>query len=80
MHFIYPINPDEQVWMAHTLNPGWIEAGVKKYAHVVPEEFISNLSIDLMFEEFFLMELENQFEIRHFADEDQQKAKDWLFE
>lgn len=80
VNFIYPINNEEQVWMAHTLNPGWIGVGVKKYAHVVPQEFITNLSVDLMFDEFFLMKLENQFEIKHFADEDTEKAKKWLFE
>lgn len=79
VNFVYSINNEEQVWMAHTLNPGWIEAGVKKYAHIVPQEFIANLSVDLMFDEFFLMKLENQFEIKHFADEQQKQAKEWLF-
>ncbi len=77
-NFIYPITPENQIWMAHLLNPGWIGAGVKKYAHIVPEEFIANLSVDQMFEEFSLMRLDNQFEIKHFSDEE--KAKSWLFE
>lgn len=80
VNFIYPITPDEQVWMAHLLNPGWIATGVKKYAHVVPKEFIANLSVEQMFEEFDNMKLENQFEIKHFADDEVEKAKDWLFE
>lgn len=79
-NFIYPINPEEQVWMAHLLNPGWIQVGVKKYAHIVPEEFIANLSVEQMFEEFDKMNLDNQFEIRHFADNKSEEDKKWLFE
>lgn len=78
-NFIYTIDPEQQIWMAHVLNPAWIEAGVQKYAHIVPEEFIANLSVEQMFEEFFNMNLENQFEIRHFAEEAQEEAKAWLF-
>lgn len=66
--FLYPISIQNQLWMAHLLNPGWIDAGVQKYAHIVPEEFITNLSVDQMFEEFYEMKLDNQFEIRHFSD------------
>lgn len=76
--FLYPINPDEQVWMAHLLNPGWTNLGVLKYAHIVPEEFITNLSVEQMFEEFHNMNLDNQFEIRHFPEKDTEEAKDWL--
>ena len=67
--FTYPISPENQTWMAQLLNPGWIDAGVKKYAHLVPEEFIANLSVYQMFDEFFEMKLDNQFEIEHFSDE-----------
>lgn len=76
VNFVYPISPDEQVWMAHLLNPKWIALGVKKYAHIVPEEFITNLSVEQMFDEFFQMNLPNQFEISHFSNE--QVAKNWL--
>jgi hypothetical protein len=77
VNFVYPIIPEEQVWMAHLLNPNWIEYGVKKYAHIVPIEFIINLSVEQMFEEFFLMNLPNQFEIKHFSVE--AEAQEWLF-
>lgn len=77
--FIYPIAPAEQVWMAHLLNPGWIEAGLEKYAHIVPQEFIANLSVDQMFEEFYQMNLSGQFAIRHYAVEEAEAALQWLF-
>lgn len=76
--FIYPIAPDEQIWMANLLNPEWIKLGLKKYAHLVPEEFIANLSVDQMFDEFFNMNLEGQYPINHFSDEQEQEALDWL--
>ncbi len=77
-NFLYPINPEQQIWMAHTLNPAWIEAGVKKYAHILPLEFIANLSVEQLFDEFFNMNLKNQFEIKHFAEEDAEKTKQWF--
>lgn len=76
VNFIYPISPEQQTWMAHLLNPGWVRLGVKQYSHVVPEEYISNLSVYQMFQEFLDMKLENQFEIEHFSDE--QTAIQWL--
>lgn len=78
VNFVYTIDIAEQKWMAHLLNPGWADLGVKKYAHIVPEEFIANLSVEQMFEEFTNMNLENQFEIRHFADNNTESAKKWL--
>lgn len=68
-NFVYPINPQQQTWMAQLLNSGWVKLGVKQYSHVVPEEYISNLSVCQMFKEFFDMNLENQFKIAHFSDE-----------
>jgi hypothetical protein len=76
VHFVYPISIENQLWLAHLLNPTWIRAGVQKYAHVVPEEFIANLSVDQMFEEFFNMNLPNQFEIKHFSEAEE--AMNWL--
>lgn len=76
VNFIFPINPDEQTWMAQLLNPGWVALGIKQYSHVVPEELISNLAVDQMFQEFLKMDLENQFDIKHFSDE--KEAIRWL--
>ncbi len=75
-NFIYPIAPEEQVWLAHLLNPIWIKAGVEKYAHIVPEEFIANMSTMQLFEEFEDMKVANQFVIYHFSDEEE--ALNWL--
>lgn len=77
--FVYPIVEEEQIWMAHLLNPGWIEIGLQKYAHIVPDEFISNLAVEQMFDEFFNMKLANQFEIRHFGVSEEETAADWLW-
>lgn len=68
MNFIYTISNDEQVWMAHLLNGAWVAMGLKKYAHIVPEEFISSLSVELAFAEYFDMKLPNQYPIRDFSD------------
>lgn len=75
-NFVYPINPQQQTWMAQLLNPGWVKLGVKQYSHVVPEEYISNLSVYQMFQEFLEMNLDNQFKIEHFSDE--LEAIHWL--
>ena len=76
VNFVFPIGPEQQVWMAQLLNPGWVACGVKQYSHVVPEELISNLAVDQMFQEFLDMDLENQFAIKHFSDE--KEAIQWL--
>jgi hypothetical protein len=78
VNFIYPIRPDEQLWMARLLKPGWAEVGLQRYAHVVPEEIIANLSVFQMFEEFDNIKTENEFEIRHFPEEESEEAKEWM--
>jgi len=78
-NFLYTINPEEQVWMAHQLNPIWVAAYVKKYAHIVPKEFITSLAVEQLFDEFFAMNLENQFELKHFGNDQTKEAYQWLF-
>lgn len=75
--FIYPISPDEQVWMARLLNAEWIELGLKKYAHMVPAEMIAQLSVEQLFDEFFNMKLPHQFPIVNFARREEALA--WLY-
>ncbi|GEM_PF-698760 len=77
-NFLYTITPEEQIWMAHQLNPIWSVAQVKKYAHIVPKEFISNLTVEQLFDEFFAMNLSHQFELKHFADNRTEEASRWL--
>ncbi len=74
--FIYPITPEEQIWMAELLNKNWIEAGLIKYAHIVPEEFVSSISVEQTFEEFFNMNLPNQYPIKDFSNIEEAIA--WL--
>jgi hypothetical protein len=78
VQFLYPISIEEQTYMAQLLNPGWIAAGVKRYAHIMPQELVSNLSTDQMFQKFYDMNLPNQFVIRHFAEQEQEQAWKWL--
>ncbi|MDW7694564.1 hypothetical protein R9C00_07415 [Flammeovirgaceae bacterium SG7u.111] len=75
--FKYPISPDQQIWMAMLLNQAWIDLGLKKYAHMMPEELITELSVEQLFGEFFNLQLDNQFEIENFSDKD--KALAWLY-
>ncbi len=76
--FSYLITPNEQIWMANLLNEEWIKLGLKKYAHLVPAQLISELSVEQMFDEFFQMKFENQYPIVNFAD--REKALKWLYE
>ena len=76
MDFNYLINPEEQIWMAHLLNPELIKLGLKKYAYLVPEEIFSEASVEQLFDEFFEMNLKNQFTIKKFDNEE--KALKWL--
>jgi len=76
--FCYAINPAEQIWMAHLLNAEWIDLGLKKYAHMVPEELIAELSVEQLFDEFFQMNLPNQFPIVNFSKKED--ALNWLHE
>ncbi len=76
VNFDYPINPDQQTWMAQLLNRCWVDLGVKQYLHIVPEGFVTKLSACQMFQEFIDMKLENQFEIHHFPNE--AEAIQWL--
>jgi hypothetical protein len=47
----YPIGPEIQEWIAETINPALAEAGVKKYALVIPEDMIAELSNEQIFDE-----------------------------
>jgi hypothetical protein len=76
VEFNYTISLKEQVWMANLLNEAWATMGLKKYAHIVPEAFISSLSVEQTFEEYFNMKLPNQYPIKDFADANE--ALDWL--
>ncbi|GAA4848389.1 hypothetical protein [Algivirga pacifica] len=76
--FSYPISPEEQVWMAKLLNPAWVALGLQKYAHIVPEELFSEVSVEQTFEEFFNMKLPNQYPIVNFSNKEE--ALEWLYD
>ncbi len=75
-NFSYPITPEEQTWMAKSVYAEWVKTGLKKYAHMVPEEMIAELSVEQMFEEILGMKLEGQFPIRNF--DKKAAAEEWL--
>ena len=75
--FCYPLTPEEQIWMAELLYEEWIELGLKKYAHIVPEEIFSEVSVEQLFEEYFKMNFSNQFPIVNFAEKED--ALKWLY-
>jgi len=78
-NFVYPISPDEQIWMAELLNSKWIEIGLKRYAHILPNELFSQISSEQLFDEFYGMNLPNQFKIKNFSEGDIENARKWLF-
>jgi hypothetical protein len=78
VNFSYTISPEEQEWMAKLLNPEWVALGLKKYAHMVPEEMISSLAVEQLFDEFFRQNLSGQYPIRNFSSREEALA--WLFD
>ncbi|GAB4405819.1 MAG: hypothetical protein OHK0053_31860 [Microscillaceae bacterium] len=74
--FLYPISPDEQVWMAKLLQPAFLLGDLRRYAHVVPEESISNISVMQLFQELEKLIEPGDLLIQHFQEEKQ--ALEWL--
>jgi hypothetical protein len=75
--FFYTIAPLAQKWSAQLQNQTLVKCGLKKYAHIAPEEFIANLATMQYFDEFFEMKLPGQFPVEHFSQI--QAAEHWLF-
>jgi hypothetical protein len=74
--FFYTISPTLQTWSAQTLNPSWVRMGLRKYAHIAPEELVANISTLQFFDEFLEMNLKNQYKIEHFSTLD--SGLNWL--
>lgn len=47
----YPVSPSLQTWSIELIVPKWIGIGVRKYAQVVPKDFIVNLSMEQVVDE-----------------------------
>ncbi len=43
---VYPITGELQKWISNNITPKFIEAGVKKIAYVMPEDFVSKLALE----------------------------------
>jgi len=74
--FAFPINPQLQEWTALEFNSKLVKTGLQKMALVLPEEFISQLSVGQTVDEMEVKGHENQFITNHFSDVTSAKA--WL--
>jgi hypothetical protein len=75
--FYYTISPANQQWSARLLNKALTDCGLKKYAHITPDEFISNIATMQYFDIFFEMNLPGQFPVEHFTEISM--GEKWLF-
>jgi hypothetical protein len=72
----YAIEPIFQQWMAKVYTPRLVQAQVKKYALISPEEFVTSLSVEQVTEEVYTYNQKHFFRI--FATEE--TAHKWFFE
>lgn len=70
--FFYPISPKEQEWIDKNIIPPTFSLGLRYVAVVIPQEFISNLSVQQTMEEPEASKLVT----RYFDNEED--AKKWL--
>jgi hypothetical protein len=49
--FQFPINPTTQQWMAEVFHPSMVAAGVRRFAFVLPQELIAQLSFEQVVDE-----------------------------
>lgn len=71
-NFYFVIMPRLQTWVNEQIFPRFINAGLRKYAIVVSEEMIAQLSIEQTMEE----DNTNNFQVCYF--DSAEKAKKWL--
>lgn len=76
VNFSYPIIQKEQIWMVETLYNEWIQLGLQKYAHLVPAEYITEISTEQLFEEFSKKIEGNKYPIVNFSSK--KEALAWL--
>lgn len=71
-NFAFPISPKLQTWVNETIFPRFITAGLMRYAIIVSQELIAQLSIEQTMEE----ENASKFQVKYFENPD--KAHQWL--
>lgn len=74
--FKYIISPELQLWTAEHIAFEIAKLGVKRFAYVVPDEYISGLSVEQTIEESNKWAVDNPYEFYYFSDE--KKAIYWL--
>ncbi len=70
--FRWPIVPDIQIWTNYNIIKPLINANILKISYIVPEEFITQLSMEQTLEE----DEEQKFPYKYFTNE--KEARDWL--
>jgi hypothetical protein len=63
----FPIDPELQHWVAETINPQLVAAGIERFAFVVPSELVAHLALEQAVEEVANTPQPGQFAIRYFA-------------
>jgi 6-pyruvoyl-tetrahydropterin synthase len=69
----FPLTPEISQWIIENITPKLEQAGVKKFAYVLPKEFVSRIGVELLIDE---AQKESKIIRRFFEDYDQ--AKQWL--
>ncbi|GAB4404709.1 MAG: hypothetical protein OHK0053_30290 [Microscillaceae bacterium] len=75
LNFRFVMAPDVQEWMTQMYVPRLISAGIKKYALIVPQAFITQLSIEQVVEDAQEVH-QDIFKIQYFSSEND--AREWL--
>jgi len=72
LDLLFPISPEIQDWIVNNLFAAIVPAGVKKYAIVVPSDFLTQLSVEQTVES----ETSGGFQTKYFDNET--AALDWI--
>lgn len=72
--FVYPIRPDLQDWIVENSSEVEKTYGLQKHAFIMPEDFITNLSVEQFIDEAEEKEMATS---AYFSN--QEEARNWLF-
>lgn len=75
--FKYIISPELQLWTAELIAAPIAKLGVRRFAYIVPDEFIAALSVEQTIQESNSLALDRKYEFYYFSEE--KEAIRWLF-
>jgi hypothetical protein len=75
--FKYVISPDLQDWTATHIAEAIANLGVMRFAYIIPEEYISSLSVEQTVEEADQLKVNKPYHLAYFYTEEE--AREWLF-